>query len=565
MLTACNGCHVGFKHITSHLARSSACKAAYSFGFGGGGLVQHEQPHPVLLEHKRRERAALVGKGLGDLRFEKGLGDSVIEPIKAFAAECNRPAKAGATAELCALHPALSPSAVAEILDLHFDHFNGLRTEKQEFAHYRATVPTVPVVEREVGDGHVVCDIPLLDNLERFLSNSPDEIVDKIIDTSTRLKAGMYLKDTGVIEDVFHGTVIKEHPAGQPSTDVKELRILVGGYTDGCEMANGMGPAAGEHELWCTSACILNLPPGERYEHDNLLLMNVATNKAVGNATMTTIFSGADPTTGKVLVGHSSSPGAQLREHRRTISFIRHSVRVTFNMVVWMLFFSADNPAAGKMTSFPESTSAHLFCRGCLGDLREDDVKQPHDFFECAAGRCSFTAGRRRKNKVCGLKLRTPAITKASKKEILAAPNKTATQKLKSNKGISTIFPALSGELIPDFDEHTMVPFVRCILTLTLSPSPPPLLLPSPPPPPHRLHLLTHELTWLGHATPCVGSDARRGLAGHAVLRGVLRLQPLDQERPHDVGDVQRGVMTHSSPHSTLTPLPTSLPACCPP
>ena len=465
MLTVCNGCLVGFKHITSHLARAPACKAAYSFG-RGDLAEQQEELHPVLLEHKRRERAAQVGRGLGDLRFEKGLGDSVIGSINEFADECNRPAKAGATAELCGLHPALSPSAVAEILDRHFDHFDGLRTEKQELAYYRQTVPTVPVVEREVGRGHVVCDIPLLDNLVRFISNAPAQTVDNIIMTSENLKSGMYLEDTDVLTDFFHGTVFKEHAAAQLSTDAKELRVLIGGYTDGCEMANSLGPAAGEHELWCTSACILNLPPEERFNHDNLLLMNVATNNAVRETSMTTIFSGADPIYGKILSGHESSPGAQLREQRRTFSFIRNGERVTFNMVVWMLFFSADNPAAGKMTSFPESTSAHLFCRGCLGDSREDDVKQPHNFFACAAGRCSFHAGHRRKNKVCGLKLRNAGITKESKKQIVAAKTKTATAKVKSEKGISTLYPALSANLIPGFEEHTMVPFVRRNLTL---------------------------------------------------------------------------------------------------
>ena len=427
----------------------------------------------------------MVAQGLGDLRFEKGLADSIIEPIKAFGEECNRAAKAGAIAELSALHPALSSDVVAGILDRHFNHFDGLQTEKQELAYYRETVPTVPTVERDVGGGHVVCDIPLLDNIARFLQNASPDKLETIIDSSERMKSGMYLKDTEVITDYYHGTVFRAHAAAQPSTDATELRILIGGYTDGCEMANGMGPAAGEHELWCASACILNFPPGERFEHDNLLLMNVATNKAVSDATITTVFSGADPATGKVLTGHSSSPGAQLREQRRAVSFIRNGVRVTYNVVVWMLFFSADNPAAGKMTSFPESTSAHLFCRGCLGDAREDDIKQPHDFFECATRRCCFVAGRRRKNKACGLKLRVSAITKESKQKILAAKTKTAAQKLKSDTGISTIYPALSEELIPGFDEHTMVPFVRWSLTQTLSSLSPPLpRLPPPPSPP---------------------------------------------------------------------------------
>ena len=198
---------------------------------------------------------------------------------------------------------------MAAILDRHFDRFDGLRTEKQEFAHYRQTTPTVRVVEREVGRGHVVCDIPLLDSLVRFISNAPARTVNNLIMTSENLKSGMYLEDTGVITNFFHGTVIKEHAAAQPSTDAKEFRILTGGYTDGCEMANGMGRAAGEHELWCMSACLLNLPPEERFNHDNLLLMNVATNNAVREASMTTIFSGADPTDGKILSGHESSPG----------------------------------------------------------------------------------------------------------------------------------------------------------------------------------------------------------------------------------------------------------------
>ena len=67
---------------------------------------------------------------------------------------------------------------------------------------------------------------------------------------------------------------------------------------------------------------------------------------------------------------------------------------------------------------------------------------------------------------MCGLKLRNPVITKESKKQIVAAKTKTASAKIKSEKGISTLYPALSADLIPGFDEHTMVSFVRRNLTL---------------------------------------------------------------------------------------------------
>ena len=133
-------------------------------------------------------------------------------------------------------------------------------------------------------------------------------------------------------------------------------------------------PSAGEHELWCTSVSILNLPPHERFDHENLLLVNVATNKAVGAVGMATIFSGADPTDGSLLSDAWSSPGAQLRVQRREIQIFRNGQMVTKTLVVYLFWFSADNPAAGKITSFPESTSAHLFCRGCLGDQRLPQV-----------------------------------------------------------------------------------------------------------------------------------------------------------------------------------------------
>ena len=123
------------------------------------------------------------------------------------------------------------------------------------------------------------------------------------------------------------------------------------------------------------------------------------------------------------------------------------------------------------MTSFPGSTSALHFCRGCLGDSRCEAIKSPHNFFECAMGRCSLDRRGKtsRCGKKCGLVLRTRAITEASKKEIRAATTKTAQAKLKSEHGVHTIYPALSEDLIPSFNEHECCPFVRCALSQTLA------------------------------------------------------------------------------------------------
>ena len=89
-------------------------------------------------------------------------------------------------------------------------------------------------------------------------------------------------------------------------------------------------------------------------------------------------------------------------------------------------------------------------------------MKQPHCFLECAAGLCCGAKGAKMKTaKKCGLTLRTEAITKASKKAIAAAPTKVAAQRLKTEKGISTMHHAMSSAFIPGFNEHQGVPFVR--------------------------------------------------------------------------------------------------------
>ena len=385
--TACRGCGSLFVDLTKHLAKGKAERNGCGAHYAHASIHKEKESHPVVLDHARRERLALVSDGLGDLRFEKALADSTISAIKDYTSRWNEAGKTGAAEELCALHPNLSSVTVAAILDRNLDHFNNLKTEKQELSYMRSIFPTVPVVERDVGGGHVVCDIPLLDSVERFLKNETAEKVERIIDASERMKSGAYLDDTDVLNDFYHGLLFRQHAAAQPLNDPLLLRVLIGGYTDGCEMANGMGPAAGEHELWCTTASILNLPPAERFEHDNVLLMNVATNKAVHHATMTAIFSGADPNTGAILPNSESSPGGQLREQRREVVLMYHGKLTKFVMVVYLFWFSADNPAAGKMTSFPESTAAHLPCRGCTGDQREDAIKRPHNFFACSAGR----------------------------------------------------------------------------------------------------------------------------------------------------------------------------------
>jgi hypothetical protein len=216
---------------------------------------------PVLLDHVQRERRELVSNGLGELRFEKGHNDSTIHPIKTYVNAWNDAAKSNAVSDIMSLGKPTA-DAVADILSRNYNHFEGLRTEKQELAYLRETVPTVPVVERDVGMGHVVCDIPLLDNIERFLKHAPEALVDKIEDASERMKSGMYRDGkTSVIEDFYHGSLFREHEASAPSTDPDEWRVILGGYTDGCEMANGMGPSAGDHALWCSSVCRAHSQP----------------------------------------------------------------------------------------------------------------------------------------------------------------------------------------------------------------------------------------------------------------------------------------------------------------
>ena len=254
----CRGCALPFSKLATHLKRKAECKAAYAHDDRG------EQPVdvcPVLLDHVQRERRELVSNGLGELRFEKGHNDSTIQPIKTYVNAWNDAAKSNAVSDIMSLGKPTA-DAVADILSRNYNHFEGLRTEKQELAYLRETVPTVPVVERDVGMGHVVCDIPLLDNIERFLKHAPEALVDKIEDASERMKSGMYRDGkTSVIEDFYHGSLFREHEASAPSTDPDEWRVILGGYTDGCEMANGMGPSAGDHALWCSSVCRAHSQP----------------------------------------------------------------------------------------------------------------------------------------------------------------------------------------------------------------------------------------------------------------------------------------------------------------
>ena len=55
----------------------------------------------------------------------------------------------------------------------------------------------------------------------------------------------------------------------------------------------------------------------------------------------------------------------------------------------------------------------------------------------------------------------------AGKARIAAAATKTAQAKLKSETGIMTMYPALGEKLIPGFNEHHGVPYVRCRRPLT--------------------------------------------------------------------------------------------------
>ena len=109
----------------------------------------------------------MVSNGLSSLRYDKDLEGSEIQSIKHFITTIDDASKERTVSDLKALCPGVDVASITAILDKNYDHFKGLGTSLQEAAYLYQTLPTVPVIERDLGDGHIVCDLPLLSSIER--------------------------------------------------------------------------------------------------------------------------------------------------------------------------------------------------------------------------------------------------------------------------------------------------------------------------------------------------------------------------------------------------------------
>ena len=181
--------------------------------------------------------------------------------------------------------------------------FDGISTEKQEAAHLRRSLPLLRVREVELGGGHRVVSLSVIDATIRLLQE--DRLVrDAMVAKSDEWKRGTAWKqpESECLDDIDKGSVMRNHPhLMRPAVDGEErdLRVAVMLYADEVETVD-TGYAKSKHKLLTIQATYANLPIKLRFDHSVIQLLGIARHPAVMRWKQAGVFAGVQRVTLRV-------------------------------------------------------------------------------------------------------------------------------------------------------------------------------------------------------------------------------------------------------------------------
>ena len=173
--------------------------------------------------------------------------------------------------------------------------FDGVKTEKQLKGYLKRTLPTLEVRTTELGDGHRVASVNLLDAATRLLEEH-QVVQEAAIKKSEAWKKGDKWKklETEKLGEVDSGSVMRNHAhLMRPAAPDEEfdLRLAAVLYADEVETVD-TGYAKSKHKLLAVQVTFANLPIDVRFDHDVMILLAIARHPAVMKWGQAGIFAG---------------------------------------------------------------------------------------------------------------------------------------------------------------------------------------------------------------------------------------------------------------------------------
>ena len=205
---------------------------------------------------------------------------------------------------------------VLNLLRTRMDFFDGLRTEKQVYAYASKNLTIPRYHETTFPGGSTWYTLDILDWVVQLVRRKP-ATRRRLVEVSNEWKSGVCLEERTNISRWYHGLDFKKsafaakriEKPGEPT----ELLIGLGWGFDEAEPLNVLGQGRGEKKFGGCYASITNLPPVERFDHDNMALLGIGLEKVMRKVSATRVFAGANPETGAFEKYLDGTIGAQYR------------------------------------------------------------------------------------------------------------------------------------------------------------------------------------------------------------------------------------------------------------
>lgn len=303
---ACPCCKRTFARLATHLGAASAatCKQfvadhARDESDSGVESARSDDEESAELEALLQDEAACqVADGLAHLQYERGFQRPDIEAAKNFAEVVAKRTRQNAFGELKdLLRSGVERSDVDEALGAsQVKAFKGVATAAQEQAYLRRTLPMLKPRVAELGEGHRVVTVNVLDAVVRLLQTHK-VVRDHMISKSEEWKCGdkWQQPETGTIRDMDNGSVMRNHahlmrPAA--ADEERDLRAAAIAYADEVETVD-TGYAKSKHKLLTIQLTLANLPVTLRFDHNVIQLIGLARHPVVTRWGQAGIFAGS--------------------------------------------------------------------------------------------------------------------------------------------------------------------------------------------------------------------------------------------------------------------------------
>lgn len=230
-----------FSCVEQHLRQQKHCAAivARDCGDCDSEPAAPAAPSQVQLMLEHNEGALNVAEGLAELRYNRNLNGPEVEAAKQLARVANKRSREQAFGQLQHLLQPGVRAADVEAALAAADPFEGVETRKKETALLKQHYPMLETRITNLGDGHRVVGVNVLDAIIRLLRENP-EVRRQMFTKSDEWKRGEFWRKSSTrLDHLDQGSACRNHPhLMRPATpdEAHDIRIAIILYADEVEV-----------------------------------------------------------------------------------------------------------------------------------------------------------------------------------------------------------------------------------------------------------------------------------------------------------------------------------------